>query len=124
MKTTVRLLRFISGFFFFFLHFSRLFDFLLPIPEQPNRVSQHTRIKYDPSIRNKHKMEERIYGIFHGIGSNDIGVVVADIGGEAIGEQTDIDVPLHHRMAPVFALPNPSHSDPRFPMPLLEIESI
>lgn len=64
------------------------------------------------------------YSVLHGIGSDEIGVVVAGIGKHRIGEEADADVPFDDGMASIFAPPNPSYPHPLLPMPLVEVEAL
>lgn len=66
--------------------------------------------------------EKKSYGVLHGVSGDDVGVVVQEIGGEAIGEEADADVPLHEEIAAVFVSPNPTHPHPILPVPVLELE--
>ena len=64
------------------------------------------------------------YGVLHSIGGNDIGIIVANIGVDASGEEAYGDVPFDHEMAPVCVPPYSANSHPRFAMPLLEVEAL
>lgn len=68
--------------------------------------------------------EKKNYGVLHGIGGDDVGIVIADIGGDTIGEEADADAPLDEEMAAVFVPPYPTDPHPILPVPLLEVETI
>ena len=69
-------------------------------------------------------MKEKNYSVFHGIGGDDVRVVVADVGGEAVGEEADADGPFDEDMTAALASPNPTQPHSRFAMPLLQRKSI
>lgn len=77
-----------------------------------------------PECRKRLKRKGEGYSVLHGICSDDVGVVITNISGDAIGEEADADVPLHHEMAALLGPPNPSHPHPILPVPLLEMEAV
>lgn len=68
--------------------------------------------------------QRSFYRVFHGISGDDIGVVGVSVGRETIGEKADAYTPFGEMIDSVWLSPSPSHSDPRFTMPLLQLQSI
>lgn len=68
---------------------------------------------------------ENNYSVFHSIGSNDIGVIIANVcGDDANGEETDANAPFNDKMTAVFGPPHPSHSHSFLAVPLLEVQAV
>lgn len=64
------------------------------------------------------------YGVLDGICGDDGGVVAGDVGGEAVGDDTDGDVPLDDDVAPRRgrAAPDAGDADAGLAVPALELE--
>lgn len=64
------------------------------------------------------------YRVFHGISGNYVRVIIAEIGIDAIREETNTHAPLHNEVATLWRLPDARNSHALFSVPLLELESL
>lgn len=93
---------------------------------QVSGLSRNTHAVDEQTEREGEARDQLItYGVLHGVGGDDIGIIGVGVGGEAIGEEADADVPFYEEMAAAvfFSSPDPSDPDPRLPVSLLESKS-
>lgn len=65
------------------------------------------------------------YRVLHGIGGNNIGVVIGDIGVKAIGNEADADIPFDHKViTSMVSSPNSGDPNSSLAVSLVKLESV
>ena len=88
-----------------------------------NKNQSLSHITFSASKQKPKKKLSNPDRVLHGIGCDDIGIVVADVGAEAIGEKADGDAPLGDDLAAIAAPPHPGDSHSGLSVPLLEAKA-
>lgn len=100
------------------------FSFILSGFSAAKQRVKNLKLNNKKEVEEEEEKKKKSHSVLHGISGDDVGVVVVDICGDAVGEEAYADVPLDKEMAAVVVPPYPTDPHPRFAVFLLEVEAV